>query len=903
MPSAKRTYTQVWNALKPEERREVASDLASVWGAISKWAGPEIAAAINFRSSTVRKADQEHAARLILAAFSKLQPGTQLNLLIYLNIEPRRDLTSSLYDHMGVPHDGVDLAEEVADIALTTEMLKDATTELVKQFPREQVWLCLIALPANWPDSWADAAISAGDAIAPTGFSGISIEPEIADATEFQIDSVDAPSAPIFSTLDRVLIQTVVSTLNQVEGHLEFDHLDDLVQEVVELNDSRAQSHFHRGYVDSLMGRDVSARGPGDNQERRAWYIVGYFMGRLRGDSPSDIVSLASDLKAQDRAALLEPSFGAGAMVAPEIVPHFLRSGALEDAEEWLRMHGLRSGRKLVNAIFIWSDEILLERGDIGGVRRILQALVDAMRLGNPEDSSLQKLIRDVDRRRSIAFRCDGRFAEAQSLVDRLIVSSTQPSELFRLLAQRGLAACGIRWLESFSLPEEKREREAFLKPLVREQETFTRAEQGESASPIALFALALPVVANPVADESLRVEAATRIGFAIDLMSKDASSVWERSGLLGRARAYLALLELRSDEVGVAESGSERLRQILHEGIDVPSDLLLDAVTDAILRDAPGASEAARFALEKLGHRAFPSLDMEHLCRVSSAFRAALISILESAELDLSETERWSAWQALLIGASQASQRDLDLMGRALDALENLAHEHDLAESFLEVLDDQTMWDPTWTRSERDAARYQLLIRIGKSAEARAALTELAHSAVSAGHIDEATEYIEISRELGASEEELAGLRLRLVPLEQPPTIERVPRPSRGGPVSVLFIGGNETQAAYRDYLLNAIRKVYPEAIVDFEFVGWGSNWSRLLAHLDDRIERSDVVVVMKFVRTNLGCSVRKICGKHDRPWVACPGHGRASLERVIIRAIEVVHEQRDGAEGGSPA
>jgi hypothetical protein len=55
-------------------------------------------------------------------------------------------------------------------------------------------------------------------------------------------------------------------------------------------------------------------------------------------------------------------------------------------------------------------------------------------------------------------------------------------------------------------------------------------------------------------------------------------------------------------------------------------------------------------------------------------------------------------------------------------------------------------------------------------------------------------------------------------------------------------------------------------------------------------RIREADAVVIMRFVRTLLGRTLRALCSEHDRPWVACTGHGRDSLLGAIEEAVRLL-------------
>ena len=48
-----------------------------------------------------------------------------------------------------------------------------------------------------------------------------------------------------------------------------------------------------------------------------------------------------------------------------------------------------------------------------------------------------------------------------------------------------------------------------------------------------------------------------------------------------------------------------------------------------------------------------------------------------------------------------------------------------------------------------------------------------------------------------------------------------------------------------------------------------------------------------MVLVRTNFGRWTRRTAGEHDLPWVSCTGHGRASMERAIDRAVALARDR----------
>jgi hypothetical protein len=115
-----------------------------------------------------------------------------------------------------------------------------------------------------------------------------------------------------------------------------------------------------------------------------------------------------------------------------------------------------------------------------------------------------------------------------------------------------------------------------------------------------------------------------------------------------------------------------------------------------------------------------------------------------------------------------------------------------------------------------------------------------------------------------------------------------------------VLFLGGNEVQEHYRPRLDAEFAESYGGAVeVDWVFPGWSSNWIKVA----DRIEASwssrppATMVLMTFVRTNLGQWARRTAGEHGIPWVSCTGHGRAAIARSVDRAVRVALDRSSPA------
>jgi hypothetical protein len=326
---------------------------------------------------------------------------------------------------------------------------------------------------------------------------------------------------------------------------------------------------------------------------------------------------------------------------------------------------------------------------------------------------------------------------------------------------------------------------------------------------------------------------------------------------------------------------------------VELPPDLVRDALEHAYLHDAPAFGDAARAALEHWPQRMLRELTSvaAEASRRSPGFRSAFLERLRCDGESLTGEEAWDAWRNLLQGSLGAEERDLAAAREALDSLEMLAQSRVFAPRMLELLDGRQNWEPAWTETDADNVRFRLYEQTGHLNEAKGVLVSIIHQLIT-DRQPGADDLIALLRELGSSAEDLDTVctryRLTFGAEETRPTGDRASR-AAGQRIRVLFVGGNEQQEAYQGYLDEFVASRYPFCAVDFQFTGWGANWGRIVKTLDAKLEEADVLILMHFIRTELGRTMRRLANEHDIPWVACTGHGRRSLERSIATAIAV--------------
>lgn len=824
----------IWRALMQDERDQAISAMASALARpdIAGWAVPLIAQAARVRESTLQRTETTRRAYFIRQAIPRLASGALAHLALIAIYEGRGDLLSAVYEALGLPHDGREIDEGAEEITLDPGVAAGAVKSLGGSCDGRELWFCLAFLSAYFGshpwfhERWNPAFSAAMDSL----LHGIESPATGEDATPLadREPKESAPEedleAPSFSTLDRLLIGEVIQSLNRIDGSLDLEALDDLVQEVCELNSSRHRSWFHRGFVDALFERSLEKRSSGENRDRRAWYLVGSFFGSLRRDRDSDVVALIGDLGKADKRALRNADSLAGAMLAEYLIPALLEDQKTDAALRWIGYHGARVAPMIIATVMSWSSEALLERRDPQAVGRIVKATLDALHQSPMLRELPDRILSRLRRRLAIALRIQNRMEEAGALVRELLAEERDPDERSLLLDQQVLISLGVRSLETLGVPEQPGARKSLVETIEEHRRELREATESEPPSTVALLALAIPAIVDSEAPDIDRAEAASRLRVVSTRISESHAEVWERSGLRDRVRFYLALLDLRSLEISSASVASGILRSLLEEGVSMPSDLTLEAVNLSVLSDAPQATEIASFAIDCLRHEALEDLNLAELSRQSGAFRNSLKKILDRASDELRSDEKWNGWSQLLRGSLSAQQRDLDTAREALDSLELLATESGHEEEFLRLLEDPKASDPAWSELDRQQARFRILQRLGRVAGARECLAGIIHSEISSGRVFVAREMADVLQDLDADASMLGAITARLPAEETASATDEIERAAKAR-LSIYFIGGNETQAAYTPRLREHFSCDFPNCLIEFDNPGWGAN------------------------------------------------------------------------------
>ena len=102
--------------------------------------------------------------------------------------------------------------------------------------------------------------------------------------------------------------------------------------------------------------------------------------------------------------------------------------------------------------------------------------------------------------------------------------------------------------------------------------------------------------------------------------------------------------------------------------------------------------------------------------------------------------------------------------------------------------------------------------------------------------------------------------------------------------PCRVLYVGGNETQQSFKDEIVVKLATTHPHIHVEWELIGWRSNWGDEAARIERRIPTVDLVILSPYVRTLFGRQIRKAATN----WRASTGKGQGKIYSDIVSAVE---------------
>ena len=202
----------------------------------------------------------------------------------------------------------------------------------------------------------------------------------------------------------------------------------------------------------------------------------------------------------------------------------------------------------------------------------------------------------------------------------------------------------------------------------------------------------------------------------------------------------------------------------------------------------------------------------------------------------------------------------------------------------FLAVLRDPEGYDPAWEPEDAAVASARCLEGKGHLTDALSKLRGVFHSYMQKGETQDAAGVLDRIRAYGLEPVDFADLESRYASSVADDRVEEKPDAVR--PVTVLVVGGDETQAKAAERVRSKVAAREPTTTVEFLHTGWSSGWNQYLEEVERRLVDCDAVVVMRYIRTLLGKHVRAMCGEHDIPWRFCWSGGQGGITESVVAA-----------------
>lgn len=809
-------------------------------------------------------------------------------------VAQRTPMLVAFLDAVGVPHKN-GFVEGEPDPPNASQFAK-GIREILTQFnPREVAqYLGYLALYGGsfWsalPSAIHELNINLPALLAPEPAQ--SPPPEVTQNAPPEATAAAAEDSDEFTNLDNWLIQTAVATAFGEMGALSPDRLEDLVEEVVSLNATRHHTLFHRGYFHALFNKPFQFNFPGENEERRLWYMTGVIFGLLRANRRKEVLGLFHDHPELADRLRANIRVRCGSMLLPHLYPLLWEAKEFSTLLHWLekQLEYTATERCMNLLLDLQSDTSnMVRRGEwveADGFLRFMEGFIP--RRPDLSDELKAYMIPINARRRAQVLQLKGDFRGAEALLKPL--SETEELEdSGNALCDLALMKAGFRSLTGILPTKDEPAASATADALQKCRELLESAIQRHPDSATnAYLCLGLQSVVRRKAQEGTHFLTAALAGM---LKKEDAYS---EGGLIQWTRFLLGLAMLENADPREFQYARNYIDQSLSCDCNFPSWLWIRALHAASLFDDTSlAASIADYLLNGKGSAAWDAIWQSGLAASAPTLRQKYLEWLEIAKVSLHD--KWDRLTTLL--PVSLKDQDTEQAESILDALEGIAAQGGPYRGMLaKLLEDDRNYSPAWSLDDALETRIKLLEIDGDMVAAIALLRNRFFTLRNS--TDTATAMLAGAtlswmESLNADKADVDELR-KLLPADAVPTPEDTCRLKAGAKVTVLYIGGNETQMAYERDIRSELLNRYPGLTLEFYFPGWTSRWNVHLERVKSLMNKSHVVVLNTLVRTQFGRHVRSACTP-ERPWFPCTGRGRKSLSSSIELAAVWVANKR---------
>ncbi|MEK9502744.1 hypothetical protein WI372_17240 [Gemmatimonadota bacterium DH-20] len=900
------SQTDVWRAFTLEERRAaLLIAVADRAGDVREWAEEQVVRRHNFRRKFVRGMLPKALVKWS-SGLTPEDPDILDELIRGFYLAERVDLLSAYLDFLGLTHERGNLTDEEGAEDLSPEHAEQSALGLLESFPPRDVVLYIAALRAVSPvlvpgvETWGDRFLRHVRPLLPR--TDVESQGERSDPEQLPTDPAEFIKAGSeygptgsegsesdeehFTTLDEVLIRTIVNSAQGVTGALDSDKAGDLVEEVLALNGTRHRSYFHLGFYDALVSGDLSRTLPAENRSRASWYWAGVVTGMARSSRHAAIADLF-DHTPQIRA--LSGETGAQARLAGRLVlDAMIEVGRAPEVAEQMTARSIAAIPGAPDALLAEARRLLSrERAtEAKGVLDKLGLFVEHVLADGAPPAD--RFLLEIQRRRAHGFRQLGQTAEAETLL-RAILELEEDRDITAMIhADLGLLEGGFRSLASVALPDDRDAAHQVRRSLEAGEESFHRSVEVDGRfSAHGHFCLGTLEILRESWDLATKhLERALAVFDSEPERYAYGDPLFELGGrrrsLGQRTRLYLGLATVHSLDHVRAPQAADRVIRAVDDTERVPG-FLLDGLIHGLSLLSQEDAKAVTEALVEADPDLLERLPEPDVLRESQVLRGLLLA--RASDRRRPHSSRAHDYRLVLPYLLSAGDRDKG--EDVLDALETLAVDRVGVEEFLELLEHPDSFEPAWSREDAAWTRVRLLLMSNRQDETATLLRAEFFQALRSGRYgsrEMAQSIVEALQVCGANDASLSDLRAALdASQEEAIELEGVRERPKHQPIRILFCGGDERQQPAARKLEEELSQTRPDLRVEFELVGWSSNWHESLDRIQGRLHRYDAVVMMRFMRTMFG---RRLRASLEVPWVPCVNAGYSTMRRSILTA-----------------
>lgn len=673
----------------------------------------------------------------------------------------------------------------------------------------------------------------------------------------------DLPAS--FSSLQLLLNRAVEDSCAHIKGALLPEQMRDAISELLRLNSDSTQYYYHLGYYLGLSESKFSIEKQ-QTVHAQSWAFLGYVMGcyRVSGIAAADAItrhatywhSVLSQLPPTDLPVVYQLVSALVAHKAYDEIADIMDHCTLPD------LKFAEHPDSVTMQVFHVAADLVRSGAHLPQADRILQTMIKQLGDAGIEGNLYGRCLR----KRGQYFRRKKQFHQASELF-RMAIMVPGFNEIAQTHADIGMAMAGFAGLDAM-LPNDSNDFRVVTQTLKQYRQHFDDAVScGDGDDTNAQFALGLLDFGNGDflgAYEHFRL---AQIGMERQIAAYRVRDLYDWLLFL-KIRTWAQQLEL-----GELPRFQDELAYVFTARTFFPLKHWLQIFRDISKIDA---ETGRRVMLHLFTYR---DVDIYDLCNIEEVFKHTeeiwRRYFFGSAKYNaLSRSDKFAhlthAWQVVML-----TQHD-DAADFVLELLE--LHGNNYSEYagpvhklIIEHLDDiLRIWDET----DVLFLRVQLLFMMGQSDEAIMLLVQLCN--------------IYLGRQEMA---QVRAIYAWLVQLHYPGIAQYahivngpIPRKSTHSLCRVLYIGGNETQQSFKDEITSKLAQSHPNIQVEWELIGWSSNWGDEAARIERRIPAFDLVILSPYVRTLFGRQIRKAANN----WRASTGKGQGKIYTDIVAAVE---------------